>query len=287
MAPWSVRLHDLRRSFASIGAAGNNSLLILGKLPGHRHAATTERYSHVSADPMQQAAEAIGQRISTALSRETATKSCRFHRRTRPHPKSLTSTCCSCNLCKSSKNPILGREEIAMSPVTSRHLWKVALTVVSTSMLLAPTFAKPNFPYHYHTEQNIDEHQVGSVDVTVNADGSSVVHTKFSNGKKVAGNTFSSATGFFGKDTKPFLVVVQTKGLDGSLLHNGKTQEGTEEQQVHLTPEQLGEFDHVQLISIRAMCDGIDFKCMSAEKVKAWLGPAIEIAKVIYGGWSP
>ena len=62
-----LRLHDLRHSFASVGAAGNNSLLILGKLLGHRHAATTERYSHLSADPMRQAAEAIGQRISTAL----------------------------------------------------------------------------------------------------------------------------------------------------------------------------------------------------------------------------
>ena len=62
-----VRLHDLRHSFASIGAAGGNSLLILGKLLGHRHAATTERYSHLSADPMRQAAEAIGQRIKTAL----------------------------------------------------------------------------------------------------------------------------------------------------------------------------------------------------------------------------
>jgi integrase len=62
-----VRLHDLRHSFASIGAAGNNSLLILGKLLGHRHASTTERYSHLSADPMRAAAEAIGQRINTAL----------------------------------------------------------------------------------------------------------------------------------------------------------------------------------------------------------------------------
>jgi integrase len=62
-----VRLHDLRHSFASIGAAGNNSLLILGKLLGHRHAATTERYSHLSADPMRRAVEGIGQRIKTAL----------------------------------------------------------------------------------------------------------------------------------------------------------------------------------------------------------------------------
>jgi integrase len=62
-----VRLHDLRHSFASIGAAGNNSLLILGKLLGHRHAATTARYAHLSADPMRAAAEAIGQRIAAAL----------------------------------------------------------------------------------------------------------------------------------------------------------------------------------------------------------------------------
>lgn len=65
-----VRLHDLRHSFASVGAAGNNSLLILGKLLGHRHAATTERYSHLSADPMRAAAEAIGQRIKSALAGE-------------------------------------------------------------------------------------------------------------------------------------------------------------------------------------------------------------------------
>jgi integrase len=65
-----LRLHDLRHSFASIGAASGNSLLILGKLLGHRNAATTERYSHLSADPMRQAAEAIGQRIKAALGRE-------------------------------------------------------------------------------------------------------------------------------------------------------------------------------------------------------------------------
>jgi integrase len=62
-----VRLHDLRHSFASIGAAGNSSLLILGKLLGHRQAATTERYAHLAADPMRRVAERIGQRISTAL----------------------------------------------------------------------------------------------------------------------------------------------------------------------------------------------------------------------------
>jgi integrase len=75
-----VRLHDLRHSFASIGAASNNSLLILGKLLGHRHAATTERYSHLSADPMRQAAEAIGQRIKTALAGSSGASSANVRR---------------------------------------------------------------------------------------------------------------------------------------------------------------------------------------------------------------
>ncbi len=62
-----LRIHDLRHSFASLGAAGGNSLLVLGKLLGHRHAATTERYSHLGADPMRQAAEMIGRKIEAAF----------------------------------------------------------------------------------------------------------------------------------------------------------------------------------------------------------------------------
>jgi hypothetical protein len=165
----------------------------------------------------------------------------------------------------------------------------IALVVGVAWFLVTIAFAKPNFPYKYHTEQNIDEYQVGSVDVVVNSDGSGVVQTKFSNGKKVAGNTFASAIGFYGKDTRPFLVVVQTKGLDGTLLHNGQTQEGNVQQDLKLTADQLAEFDHVQSLGMRALCNGIDFKpeCISAEKIKVWLGPALEIAKIIYTGWSP
>jgi integrase len=62
-----VRLHDLRHSFASIGAAGGMSLPILGGLLGHRHAATTQRYAHLSNDPLQIAAESISGVIAGAL----------------------------------------------------------------------------------------------------------------------------------------------------------------------------------------------------------------------------
>jgi len=62
-----LRLHDLRHSFASFGAAGGLSLPMIGKLLGHTQAATTERYAHLAADPIRAANEAIGQRIAAVM----------------------------------------------------------------------------------------------------------------------------------------------------------------------------------------------------------------------------
>lgn len=62
-----VRLHDLRHSFASVGAVGGLSLPIIGALLGHKHAATTSRYAHLSADPISAANEMIGARIAAAM----------------------------------------------------------------------------------------------------------------------------------------------------------------------------------------------------------------------------
>jgi integrase len=62
-----LRLHDLRHSFASIGAGVSMSLPILGRLLGHSQAQTTQRYSHLDADPMHRAANAIGATISAAM----------------------------------------------------------------------------------------------------------------------------------------------------------------------------------------------------------------------------
>jgi integrase len=62
-----VRLHDLRHSFASVGAGAGMGLPIVGKLLGHASTATTERYAHLDADPLRVASERIGGRISAAL----------------------------------------------------------------------------------------------------------------------------------------------------------------------------------------------------------------------------
>lgn len=62
-----VRIHDLRHSFASVGAAGGLSLPIIGAIFGHTQAATTQRYAHLSDDPLKAAATAIGDTISAAM----------------------------------------------------------------------------------------------------------------------------------------------------------------------------------------------------------------------------
>ena len=62
-----VRIHDLRHSFASAGVNSGLSLPIIGKLLGHSRLITTEKYSHLSADPVRAGADRIAQKLSAAL----------------------------------------------------------------------------------------------------------------------------------------------------------------------------------------------------------------------------
>ncbi len=64
-----VRLHDLRHSFAGVGAIGGLSLPVIGALLGHKHSGTTARDAHLSADPLRAANEAVGARIEAAMRR--------------------------------------------------------------------------------------------------------------------------------------------------------------------------------------------------------------------------
>jgi len=67
-----VRLHDLRHSFASVGAAGGLSLPMIGALLGHREVSTTQRYAHLGDDPRKAAADRVSAHVAAAMAPEPA-----------------------------------------------------------------------------------------------------------------------------------------------------------------------------------------------------------------------
>jgi integrase len=62
-----VRIHDLRRSFASFAVADGNSLYLIGKVLGHKQARTTEIYAHLADDPIRAVADRTAARIAAAM----------------------------------------------------------------------------------------------------------------------------------------------------------------------------------------------------------------------------
>ncbi|MGE0288167.1 MAG: tyrosine-type recombinase/integrase [Bradyrhizobium sp.] len=62
-----VRIHDLRHTHASVGAAAGLGLPIIGKLLGHTQASTTMRYAHLDSDPLIKASDLIATRLSAAM----------------------------------------------------------------------------------------------------------------------------------------------------------------------------------------------------------------------------
>jgi integrase len=67
-----VRLHDLRHSFASLAAARGVSLQMIGKLLGHKVAATTQRYAHLARDAAAAVNDELGEAMVAAINRKTA-----------------------------------------------------------------------------------------------------------------------------------------------------------------------------------------------------------------------
>jgi len=62
-----LRIHDLRHSFASVGAGAGVGLPIIGKLLGHKNPETTAKYAHLADDPVRRASETMGSEIAAAM----------------------------------------------------------------------------------------------------------------------------------------------------------------------------------------------------------------------------
>lgn len=83
-----IRLHDLRHSFASVSASNGGSLLVIGKLLGHRETATTAKYAHLFDDPIRAAADATSNELSAWLSGRKTVSRALARRSRKPRPRS-------------------------------------------------------------------------------------------------------------------------------------------------------------------------------------------------------
>jgi hypothetical protein len=115
-----------------------------------------------------------------------------------------------------------------------------ALTIGGASVAGAATF-----PYRLHQEQNIDSHQVGWIDLAIDAEGHGSLTQSWSNGKQTSGNTFYGIVALRAKDGTVLYTDKQTKGLDGSW--GGHAREGHVTTAFTLNSERRAEFDHVDL----------------------------------------
>jgi integrase len=62
-----VRIHDLRHTFASVAVAAGGSLPVIGKQLGHSQPVTTQRYAHLSDDPVQKLTQTTGEVLALAM----------------------------------------------------------------------------------------------------------------------------------------------------------------------------------------------------------------------------
>lgn len=58
-----VRIHDLRHTFASLAAAQGQSLYLIGRALGHTQMRTTERYAHLSQEPLRALGEGVARHL--------------------------------------------------------------------------------------------------------------------------------------------------------------------------------------------------------------------------------
>lgn len=121
----------------------------------------------------------------------------------------------------------------------------VILIVCATLAIVTGQASAVTYPFRSHQEQNIDTHQVGSIDLMIDAAGNGSLTHSWSNGQKISGNTFYSIVVLADKNGKVIYSGKQTKGIDGS--YGGHAREGRVTTKFALKKEEMDRFDHVVL----------------------------------------
>jgi integrase len=65
----NLRLHDARHNFASVAVSAGVNLAFVQKMLGHKHIATTQRYTHLADDPVKASVEATAEKIAKQMGR--------------------------------------------------------------------------------------------------------------------------------------------------------------------------------------------------------------------------
>lgn len=65
-----ITIHDLRHTYASHLVSNGMSLNIVGSLLRHTQASTTQRYAHLSDEPLRQVTELFGNKMDEHRARE-------------------------------------------------------------------------------------------------------------------------------------------------------------------------------------------------------------------------
>ena len=66
----TLRIHDMRHTFASVAVASGGSLPVLGRQLGHSQPQTTQRYAHLGDDPVRKLTQTTGLALAAALGRK-------------------------------------------------------------------------------------------------------------------------------------------------------------------------------------------------------------------------
>ena len=126
-----------------------------------------------------------------------------------------------------------------------RTLQRFCFALIFTGIGLLPLRGLgAQLPYNWHIEQNIDQHQIGYLKVSIDSSNRVTLVSKFSNGQKVSGNNFYSIVKFVSHGGKTLKVVILQKGLDASVF--GHAREGTVTDTFLMNSRDVSDLDHIE-----------------------------------------